>query len=354
MSVGQPITTASTALIPTSENMIEYEGSFPIFDSARIKTYPLGERASKVQKSDLITPERAMALDRGDSEAIDRLGAAVAGARAKGKPVILFTGAHLIKNGFAPLILDLLDRRALTLVGMNAAGMIHDFELALMGRTSENVPDALPKGEFGFARETNELINAALADGDRKRLGAGEAVGRLIEGEAMPEATRFAHREISLLAGGVRMGVPVTMHASIGCDIIDQTDYWNPGAKGACSGRDFLIFCAEVEKMSEGGVFLNVGSAVSGPEVFLKAVSMCANVGHPPEGLTTASFDIRPANIDAVDDEREPGYYFRDVKSVVSRIPEAFGGDGSYIQGDHLETLPALYRSIVRNLSGSM
>jgi len=334
--------------------MIEYAGSFPVFDSSRIKTYPLAGRVNKVLKADLITPEQAMATGAGDCEAIDRLGSAIAKARSHAKPVILFTGAHLIKNGFAPLILDLLERRALTLVGMNAAGMIHDFELALTGQTSENVPDALPKGEFGFARETNELINGALVEGDKRKIGAGEAVGRLIQGEAMPQAAEFTHREISLLAGGSRLGIPITMHASIGCDIIDQAAAWAPDARGACSGRDFLIFGAEVETMSGGGVFLNVGSAVSGPEVFLKSVSMCANVGHPPEGLSTASFDIRPANLGAVDDEREPGYYYRDVKSIVSRIPDAFSGTGAYVQGDHLETLPALYRSILKNITSDI
>ena len=139
------------------------------------------------------------------------------------------------------------------------------------------------------------------------------------------------------------------MHASIGTDIIDMFPGSDPAAKGGCSGRDFAVFCAEVEKMAGGGVFLNVGSAVTGPEVFLKACSMCANVGRPPKGLTTASFDIRPASLKDVDDERAAGYYFRDIKSVVARIPRAFGGRGFYVRGDHLQTLPALYRGLIES-----
>jgi hypothetical protein len=279
---------------------------------------------------------------------LDALAEAVREARLKNQPVVLFTGAHLIKNGFGPLLLDLIRKERITLVGMNAAGMIHDFELALVGKTSEDVPRALPIGEFGFSQETGTGINEALIYGEKTRVGAGEALGRLISGEPFPEKLPFTHPELSLLAGAFELKVPVTMHASIGCDIIDQFAGWDASAKGGCSGRDFLIFCAEIEKMNAGGVFLNVGSAVTGPEVFLKACSMCANVGHPPHGIVTGSFDIRAGHVEAVDDERSPGYYYRDIKSVVVRIPEAFGGRGFYVQGDHLETFPALYQALTR------
>jgi hypothetical protein len=237
-------------------------------------------------------------------------------------------------------------RKLVTLVAMNAAGMIHDFELALIGRTSEDVPRALPEGKFGFADETGRLINGALTHGERLKVGAGEAIARLILGEAFPDRVEFPHRELSLLAAGFSAGAPITMHASIGTDIIDQFPSFDPSAKGGCSGRDFAIFCAEVEKMRAGGVFINIGSAVTGPEVFLKACSLCANVGRPPRGIVTASFDIRPAAPDDIRDERKAGYYFRDIKSIVVRIPEAFGGRGYYIQGDHLTTVPALYRAL--------
>lgn len=328
--------------------MLEYRGRFSVFDTSRIKTYDLTARPSKVRAESLASCEAlASAPMKFDSPELRAVAAAVHEARAAGKPVILLTGAHLIKNGFGPLILDLVRRDLLTLVGMNAAGMIHDFELALVGRTSEDVPKSLPIGEFGFAEQTGRLINAALTHGEKLKVGAGEAIARLILGEAFPDRVEFPHRELSLIAGGFERGVPVTMHASIGTDIIDQFANWDPAAKGGCSGRDFAIFCAEVEKMTAGGVYLNIGSAVMGPEVFLKACSMCANVGRSPKDIVTASFDFREADAADANDERRAGYYYRDIKSVVVRIPQSFGGRGYYVQGDHLATVPALYQALV-------
>ncbi|MBI3736399.1 hypothetical protein HY256_07785 [Candidatus Sumerlaeota bacterium] len=332
--------------------MLEYRGQFPVFDFSRIKTYDLNSRPSKVLAEHLAAPEKLAAGPlQCDSPELRAVAAAVKAARANDQPVMLLSGAHLIKNGFGPLFADLIRRRIVTLVGMNAAGMIHDLELALIGKTSEDVPRALPRGEFGFAEQTGRLINGALAHGEKLKLGAGEALGRLIQGEAFPEKTDFPHRNVSLLAAGIERGVPVTIHASIGTDIVDQFPNWDPSAKGGCSGRDFAIFCAEAERMSpsraRGGVFLNIGTAVMGPEVFLKACSMCANVGHPPAGVVTASFDIRPADMKDINDERAAGYYYRDIKSVVVRIPQAFGGRGHYVQGDHLDTLPALFQLLV-------
>lgn len=329
--------------------MLEYEGKFNVFDTSRIRTYDLASRPSKVGGDDLIQPAHLARSPRTfDSPEIQAVAQAVLKAREQGLPVVLLTGAHLIKNGFGILMLDLIERGLLSLVAMNAAGMIHDLELALIGRTSEDVPRALPRGEFGFARETGDLINRALTYGEKMRVGAGEALARLILGEPFPEKIDFPHRRLSLLAGGFARGVPVTMHAGIGTDIIDQFPSFDPSAKGGCSGRDFLIFCAEIEKMQRGGVYLNVGSAVTGPEVFLKACSMCANVGHPPSGITTASFDMRPIRPGDTQNERSAGYYYRDIKSVVVRIPEAFGGTGHYVQGDHLVTVPALYQALVQ------
>ncbi len=329
--------------------MVDYNGRFKVFDTSRIRTYDLESRPSKVRRADLALPETVLASEapRFDSPELRAVVEAVKQARQNELPVVLMSGAHLIKNGFGPLMLDLIRRGILTLVGMNAAGMIHDLELALVGRTSEDVPRALPIGEFGFARETGDLINGALTHGERMKVGAGEALGRLIAGEPYPEAVEFPHRELSLIAGGLEAGVPVTMHASLGTDIVDQYASWDPAAKGGTSGRDFLVFCSEIERMTKGGVYLNVGTAVTGPEVFLKACSMSANVGHAPSGIVTASFDFRPARPEDVGDERKAGYYYRDVKSVVVRIPEAFGGQGHYVQGDHLQTVPALYRALI-------
>ena len=328
---------------------MNYTGHYPLFDTSRIRTYPLGDRASKVHTDAIMRPE-AVAGRRAEwtSPQLEETVEAVRTARAKGQPVIWMTGAHLIKNGFGPLLADLIQRGVVTLAATNMAGMIHDLELALVGRTSEDVPRALPRGEFGFAEETASLLNGAMAHAERLGVGLGEAVGRLIEGEAFPEAVEFAHRELSVAAAAWRTETPLTVHAGIGADIIDQHASWDPSAKGGCSGRDFLIFAAEIERMAEtgGGVYLNIGSAITGPEVLLKACSMAANVGHAPKGLFTASFDIRPAALDDADDERKAAYYFRDVKTVVVRVPESFEGRGVYVQGNHLATVPALYQML--------
>jgi hypothetical protein len=330
---------------------MEYNGRYDLFDLSKIKLYDLATRRSKVLGETLTSPEQLQQREiEYTSPELEALTEAVYQARQNGQPVIWVTGAHLIKNGFGLILADLVRRKILTLVGMNAAGIIHDLELALIGATSEDVPHALPRGEFGFARETGTLLNNAFTAGEEKKIGGGEAVGRLINGEAMPNEIDFPHRHLSLSAAGWQEGVPITLHASLGTDIIDQYPNFDPAAKGGCSGRDFLLLTREVQRMGEtgGGVFLNVGTSVMGPEVFLKACSMAANVGNPPNNLVSASFDIRPAEIADADDERKAGYYFRDIKSVVVRIPSAFGGKGYYVQGDHLVTLPAFYQHLVR------
>ncbi len=328
---------------------MDCHGKFPVFDFSRISTYPIAKRVNKVKGEDLIDVEELRSKpDVFTSKELDAVTDAATEARTKGKPLILFTGAHLVKNGFGPIMRDLIERKFVTLVAMNCAGFIHDFELALIGETSEWVPNALPEGEFGMATETGRYLNEILTHGEELKVGAGEAIARAILGESFPEPIPCKHPEFSFVARGFELGVPVTMHASIGTDIIDQHPNFNPSAKGGCSGRDFGIYCAEVAKLTGGGVVLNVGSAVTGPEVFLKACAMSANVGKKPEGIVTANFDMREVDPTAVSDERKASYYFRDNKSVVTRIPEAFNGKGYYVQGDHLLTVPALYQQLVR------
>jgi hypothetical protein len=198
-----------------------------------------------------------------------------------------------------------------------------------------------------MAHETGCVINRAVAAAADRGLGFGEALGRLILGGRMPTTYPCQHPEVSILAAGVRLGIPVTIHVGIGTDIIDQHPNFDGGAKGAASGFDFGVYAASVAKLADGGVVLNVGSAVTGPEVLLKAISMAANVGRPPGPITTANFDLRPAVPGDAHDETRPTYYFRDNKSVVTRVPAAFGGRGFYVRGDFRETLPALYRMLV-------
>lgn len=343
---------------------MEYEGRYKAFDSSRIATYPLEGRSNKVTLGDLVFPGGLDALNLDVPEPTARdIGAvaeAIVAARRAKKPVILFTGAHLIKNGLGPLLVDLVERRFVTLVAGNAATTIHDFELALIGQTSENVPAALGQGQFGMAYEF-AYINMALSVGNQQKLGYGETLGRMICDEAFAKqifalaATeqsprRFTHPETSVLAACYRHEVPFTVHVGIGTDVIDQHPSFDGQAKGGCSGRDFLIYTNEITKLTDGGVVLNIGSAVTGPEVLLKAVSMAANAGAVPRDILTADFDLRRHDPGQMADEAAPGYYFRDQKSVVTRIPQAFGGRGLYVQGDQRATFPLLYRAILKGL----
>ncbi len=340
---------------------MEYKGRYQAFDSRRIKTYPVSTRSNKVKLGDLVFPKdvqgRTFDVSPEAQQGIQTVAEAIAAARRAGRPVILFTGAHLIKNGLGPLLLDLVERGAVTLVAGNVATTIHDFELALIGETSENVPAALDKGEFGMAYEFG-YINMALSVGNQQKLGFGETLGRMICEERFRRqvlalvakqgsSPEFVHPEVSVLAACYRRGIPFTVHAGIGTDVIDQHPSFDGQAKGGCSGRDFLLYTNEVCKLTQGGVVLNVGSAVTGPEVLLKAVSMAANVGSVPHGILTADFDLREHEPRQMTDEAAQGYYFRDQKSVVTRIPEAFGGRGLYIQGDQKNTFPFLYKQII-------
>jgi hypothetical protein len=343
---------------------MDYQGRYKAFDPRQITTYPLRDRRNKVTLSDLLFPgdldTLELAVPEPVHENVRRVAESVVAARRQRRPVMLFAGAHLIKNGLGPLLLDLVERRFVTLVAGNAATAIHDFELALIGQTSENVPAALDKGLFGMAYEF-AYINMALSVGNQQRLGFGETLGRLICDETFRKpvaallarddsVTQFAHPEVSVLAACYRHEIPFTVHAGIGTDVIDQHPSFDGQAKGGCSGRDFLIYTQEVTRLTAGGVVLNVGSAVTGPEVLLKAVSMAANAGHVPRDILTADFDLREHEPQQMTDEAAQGYYFRDQKSVVTRIPQAFGGTGLYVRGDQKRTFPLLYKAIIEAL----
>ncbi len=343
---------------------MQYDGRYNIFDSNKIDTYPLSTRSNKVTLDDLIRP---MDLDnitvdlpqktKGDIETI--AGAVVSSRKAK-KPVVLFTGAHLIKNGLGPLLSDLVKRGLVTLVAGNFATAIHDFELALIGQTSENVPDALGKGRFGMAYEF-AYINYALSVGNKYKLGCGESLGRMMCDEDFRKEVfalvgkvnsplSFSYPIVSVLSACYENEVPFTVHVGIGTDVTDQHPSFDGRAKGGCSGRDFLIYTNEISKLTEGGVLLNIGSAVTGPEVLLKAVSMAANTGKVPNNIITADFDLREHEPEKMSDESSQAYYFRDQKSVVTRIPQAFSGKGFYIQGNQKQTFPLLYKKIIEGL----
>jgi len=341
-----------------------YKGRYEVFEPSAIRTYPLSARPNKVKLSDLVGPAQAARSHYPtsplQSEMVEKVADWVVSARRADKPVIWFTGAHLIKNGLGPLLADLVERRLVTLGATNGAGAIHDFELALLGETSEHVPNALPAGQFGMAYEF-AYLNEALNVGHSMDLGYGESLGRMIcdaafrrivlERIAKEDSPReFKHPEVAVLAATYKSNVPMTVHATIGTDVIDQHPNFDAAAKGGTSGRDFLIFVQHITRFTDGGVVLNVGSAVTGPEVLLKAVSMAGNVGKAPKGLRTADFDIRPYDPAVMSDESAAGYYYRDQKSIVTRIPQAFSGEGLYVHGNQRATVPALYQSILRRL----
>ncbi len=348
---------------------MEYEGRYRVFDTSRIRTYPVSGRSNKVHLDDLVRPQELKrhklpqsAVPGHVEEQIDHIATKIVELRAFGRPVVLFTGAHLIKNGLGPLLVDLIRRGVFTLVAGNGATSIHDFELCLFGETSENVPKALEEGAFGMAFEFN-YINAALIVGNRMKIGYGEAIGRMMHDATFRRQVEkvlglengtilFRYPEVSVQYACYEENIPFTVHAGIGTDVLDQHDWFDGEAKGGCSGRDFLIYAEAITHFTEGGMVLNIGSAVTGPEVFLKAASMAGNIGKVPQGIITADFDLRPYDPDSFTDESRVGYYFRDQKSIVTRVPQAYHGEGIYVGGNQKVTVPLLYLKIVEKLKG--
>ena len=343
---------------------MEYKGRYQIFDPAAIETYPAGTRTNKVKLKDLLKPENVLNmtfdLPAKTVSMVEAIADMLIDTRKSGKPVVFFTGAHLVKNGLGPLVADLVKRGLLTLVAGNGATSIHDFELALFGETSEYVPQALEKGQFGMAYEFM-YINAALSIGNKYRLGYGESLGKMICDQAFrdevlttlkstDQAIGFKYPEVSMIAACYQKSIPFTVHVGIGTDVIDQHANFDGQAKGGCSGRDFLIYTSEIAKLSQGGLVFNIGSAVTGAEVLLKAISMSANIGNIPKGIITADFDLRMFDPEQACNDESQGYYFRDQKSVVTRIPEAFDGQGYYVQGNQKQTIPLLYKKIIERL----
>ncbi len=340
---------------------MDYRGKYEIFNSSLIKTYPISKRKNKVFSEYLARPEEIIKehvdIECKNSEIIEVIAKEIVSCRADGRPVILFTGAHLVKNGLSLLLIDLIKKKFITLVAGNCATAIHDYELALIGQTSEDVPDALKKGQFGMAFEFN-YFNKAIEAGNALKLGLGESIGKLINDNYFKKSifdnssdaayiSDFRYPEISIASSCYLESIPFTIHVSIGTDVIDQHHTFDGGSKGACSGRDFLIFANEVSKLSRGGVHLNIGSAVTGPEVLLKAVSMCANIGEKPNKSIFADFDMRPGSDTANISKESFHYYLRDQKSVARRIPKAFNCSGYYVQGNIIDTFRSLYKKIM-------
>jgi hypothetical protein len=261
------------------------------------------------------------------------------------KAVILMIGAHVIRSGVQNYLIDLMKRGYISCVSMNGAGMIHDFEFALIGATTENVSRYIKEGQFGLWQETgilNDIINKAYTENNA--IGMGEAVGRYIENQ------NLTHKSISILAWACRLNIPVTIHVGIGYDIIHEHPNCNGAATGALSYNDFLKFVSVVQNL-ENGVIMNFGSSVMGPEVFLKALSMARNVAHKQgkeiRHFTTLVCDLAklPSSFKKEPPKDKADYYFRPWKTMLVRTV-ADGGKSFYIKGYHADTIPALWSGI--------
>ncbi len=312
-------------------------------DLRKVATYPIQERRNLVHWEDLVRPgDPVTPVDDPDLDAvIDRIIA----ARRAGRPVIAMMGGHVIKSGLSPLIIDLMRRGVITHVAGNGAVSIHDFELSLIGETSEDVPHALEDGSFGMADETGGLMNRSLKEGARDGLGYGAAIGRFIS----QHPDDFPHRDVGVLYNAYVLGVPATIHVTLGADIIHQHPAADFAVLGATSGLDFRIFTSSVSDLA-GGVYLNVGSAVTGAEVFLKAVAISRNLGHPVAPLTTANFDLIALGDYRSDVSKdEPVYYYRPRKNVINR-PTSSGGQGYHVAGDHRVTIPTIHQRVIAAL----
>lgn len=311
------------------------------FDRSRLHLKPLAERVHDLHLDNWLeledpTPE----FQHADlAKVVERIKSAQDSEAAR----VLILGAHVIRAGVNRHVIDLMERGFIDHVAMNGACAIHDFELALIGATTESVERYIRCGEFGLWRETGEL-NDWVSEAEALSLGLGENVGRrILEGG-------YPHRDLSILAAANRLSVPATVHVGIGYDIIHEHPNCDGAAYGAASYRDFLIFTHALERL-EGGVVLSFGSAIMAPEVYLKALAMVRNVAHQHRRtvnhFTTAVFDIRPIAGDPKKqlDPVDSGYYFRPHKTMLIRTV-ADGGESFYFQGEHRATLPALWRTL--------
>jgi hypothetical protein len=308
-------------------------GRYEEFDRARLKIRPLAERRHDLEIGHWLNlTDESPAFDHPDLKTLAARVRAARGAR------ILIMGAHVLRAGVNRHIIDLMERGLLTHVAVNGAVAIHDYELARIGATTESVERYIRTGEFGLWRETGEL-NDWISEAARQKLGLGENIGRRIE------ESDFVHRELSIFAAAWRCHVPATVHAGIGYDILHEHPNCDGAALGDASYRDFLIFARAVENL-EAGVLLNFGSAIMGPEVYLKALAMARNVSpHPITKFTTAVFDLAGIEGDYRGElpKSDPGYYFRPHKTILVRTVKD-GGESFYFCGDHRATFPALWR----------
>lgn len=308
-------------------------------DLGQIKTYSLTQRSSKVRTVDFAKnwqkggafkdfinglPDILAAAD------LKTVVSALATAARRNKTVIWGMGAHIIKVGLNPVVIHLMERGIIDGVALNGAGVIHDLELAMVGHTSEDVAAAIDDGSFGMAEDTAIFLGTALENSQPNSRGLGEAVGRAIAQQNLPFSKN------SILAAGFRLGIPVTVHVAIGTDIVHMHPQFDPARCGEATHHDFRIFAAMVARL-QNGVYLNAGSAVVLPEVFLKAVALARNLGHPLDEFTTVNLDFIQ--------------HYRPITNVVNR-PTAKGGMGINLIGHHEIMLPLIAAGVIEQLDG--
>ena len=305
------------------------------FDLSGVRTYPLASRRSKAHADDFAAP-----VDRGatfktwfDSlprilggRDLRRVVTAIVAAHRDGRGIAWGIGAHVIKTGVSPVLIDLMERGYVSALAMNGAGIIHDFEIALSGATSEDVDEALGPGTFGMAEETGHVLNEVIREADRKDQGIGQAVGAYLVDRAAPHASR------SLIASAHRLQIPVTVHVALGTDIIHMHPDASGAAIGAASLRDFRYFTSSVARLA-GGVYVNCGSAVILPEVFLKAVALVRNQGISLDGLTTVNIDFMRM--------------YRPQTNVVERPVAGTNGLGISLIGHHEILIPLIAAAVL-------
>ena len=312
---------------------------YPTFDRSQLRLLPLAERVHDFHLNEMLPLDADLRMNEGPE--IQTIARRILEARRQGKPVIMMMGAHVIKAGLSRFVIDLMERHLLTHIGANGACAIHDYELALAGATTESVARYITEGQFGLWAETgqiNDVVRQAAAAG----IGFGEALGKAIAEGDLP------YRDVSIFAAGYRLRIPITVHVGIGYDIVHEHPNCDGAALGRASYHDFLVIAESIRHL-QGGVLLNFGTSIMGPEVYLKALAMARNVAHQ-QGLkidrfTTAVFDLQDLGQDVhtTPPKSEPAYYFRPLKTILVRTVQE-GGQSYYIRGDHRATLPALRR----------
>ena len=308
---------------------------YPLLSKKKLNTISIDERKSLVEVENFGRPYEPGSGFKGFLESLPHFLAAkdfrefcqhIKEARKKEKPIIVGMGAHIVKVGLNPVIIDLMERGWISAIAVNGAFMIHDFEIALTGKTSEDVAANLHQGTYGNTEETGIFLNVALKVGLEKKFGAGEAIGNYLI------SSKFPYNQHSILYKAYKLNIPVTVHPAIGTDFIHYHPHFDGAVAGALAEADFLLFSSVVSKISDGGIYMNIGSAVILPEIFLKALAFCTAQGIELKNLYTAVFDFNK--------------HYRPYENVVSR-PVLNGGKGYYFIGHHELMIPLLAAALL-------